>query len=145
MTDALGLVVIVTHEPGKAPKDVWRDARDIGMVVTVFRHPNVQRISYNGGKIGYSVSFTPAETRMDIYFRLTATLKTFADESEHVDCNLAYDDALGVFKTEVEKIYDCPKIADELYQKAALKLQQAERECDRCNEELDKPGGKHGH
>ena len=105
----------------------------------------MKRLTYKTGKVGYGVTFNPFETRMDIYFRFSATLETFKAEGEHVDCNLPFDKALGNFKQEAEQIYECPDKADELYAIAAKKLQDAYWKCKKCNDDLDRPGGPHGH
>ena len=143
--DAVGLVVYKTHDLDEVPPGGWPDSRDLGMTIATFRNPIVVTLRYKNGKVGFKVTFNPRETRIDIYFKRSAKIITFKQEREHVDCYLPYDTALEVFKDEVEGIYACSKTATDLYDKAVKKLELAEKKCRKCNEELDKPGGKHGH
>ena len=142
--DPLGLIVFNTHI-GKVPPNGWSDTKDLGMTIATFRFPNVTQIRYVNGQVGYRVGFDPKETKIDIYFRITARIETFKFEKEHVDCDIPYDTALEVFKAEVENIYACPDKAERLYDAARLTLLKAEEKCKRCNAELDRPGGRHGH
>ena len=145
LVDPLGLVVIVTHTNNEPPPGGWRDSRDTGMVIPTFRIPETMIYTYKNGKVRYRVSFDPTETRIDIYFKYTATLETFKAEREHVDCDLPFDSALDAYKNEVESIYDCPENAEKLFTAAVKKLDDALRQCRQCNKQLDRPGGPHGH
>ena len=112
------------------PEMVSQSARPVNQPPSF---PNPQVILYSDGKQGYKVFFDPLDTRIDIYFRLTATVKVFSDELDHVRCYTRYDEALETFKREVEAILACPAEARKLYKKAQERLREAERECKRCD------------
>ena len=144
--DIHGLIIFVTHTPGTPPPTGWSSSLAHGMEVATFRSYKVNKITYSNGRVGFSIEFeNPSETRIDIYVRLTATRWSFEAESEHVACDVPYDEALGVFKTEVESIYACPADAQKLWKEADDRRESAWKACQKCNYELDKPGGPHGH
>ena len=145
LVDPLGLLIITTHDVGATPSGWWQNPCDAGLTIAKFRFPNPQVILYSDGKQGYKVFFDPLDTRIDIYFRLTATLKVFSDELDHVRCYTRYDEALETSKREVEAILACPAEARKLYKKAQERLREAERECKRCDYFYDRRGGPHGH
>ena len=145
LVDPLGLLIITTHDVGATPSGGWQNPCDAGLTIAKFRFPNPQVILYSDGKQGYKVFFDPLDTRIDIYFRLTATVKVFSDELDHVRCYTRYDEALETFKREVEAILACPAEARKLYKKAQERLREAERECKRCDYFYDRRGGPHGH
>lgn len=136
----------MSHTPGTPPPTGWSSSLAHGMEVATFRSYKVNKITYSNGRVGFSIEFeNPSETRIDIYVRLTATRWSFEAESEHVACDVPYDEALGVFKTEVESIYACPADAQKLWKEADDRRESAWKACQKCNYELDKPGGPHGH
>ena len=145
LVDPLGLLIITTHDVGATPSGGWQNPCDAGLTIAKFRFPNPQVILYSDGKQGYKVFFDPLDTRIDIYFRLTATVKVFSDELDHVRCYTRYDEALETFKREVGAILACPAEARKLYKKAQERLREAERECKRCDYFYDRRGGPHGH
>ncbi len=143
--DYVGLMRVVFHNIGESPSNGWGHPDNIGVVRVLFKLPKVTIVRCDNRKLGYRVTFTPNESRADIYLQESLSIRTITDELEHVKCAEAYDEALDSFKSVVESICECAEIAKSIYNSAADTLKAAEAECKQCNARLDAPGGPHGH
>ena len=143
--DYAGFLRVVFHRIGESPRNGWGHPDNIGVISVVFKLPQVVAVRCGGRKQGYKVSFTPRESRADIYLHESLSIRTIKDELEHVQCAREYDKELDSFKNAVEAICECSETAESLYRKAADRLKKAEVECEQCNARLDAPGGPHGH
>ena len=148
--DPLGLkIFVVKRLIGTMPPGGWGD-KGRNHAQTMYEEPKIflKEKKKGRGKIGFEVEIVPPLSIVTLFFRagndgMYPVL--LQNEMQHVNLIRKYDEAIEDFKTEVEKIVDCPAKARRRLREAQRRLDLIKMRIVAADAALDAPGGPHGH
>ena len=149
-TDPLGLKILVFRELiGNIPPGGWGD-KGRNYAQTMYNEPKIflKKKDKARGKIGFEVEIVPPLSIVRVFFREGKGIMysvLLHREMQHVNLIRKYDEAMEDFKSEVERIVDCPAEANRKLKEAHMRLDLRKIRIVEANESLDAPGGPHGH
>ena len=148
--DPLGLKIFVLKRLiGTVPPGGWGD-KGRNYAQTMYNEPKIfiKKRKKARGKIGFDVEIVPPLSVVTLFFRERAGCMypvLLYREMQHVNLIRKYDEAIEDFKSEVEKIVDCPAAANRRLKEAQRRLDLRKIRIAEANAALDAPGGPHGH
>jgi RHS repeat-associated protein len=151
VTDSLGLEFTVTnHVAGESPPNGWRYGKVHATALTLMT--NLVDISIVPTTVGcaqrcYKFAVVFPMIQVDIYYKDEYhRIQSYPDEMEHVQCFRKWHDKLTEI-ANTAKGMSCmsPEAANSAIEGFIKDADSAAEECKKCNAELDKEGGPHGH